>query len=65
MCVLIFSTTFVWNVFYFKNKWARYNKIYIGLHEKYPVFLPDFSNTLIFASDFQKILKIQFSRKSF
>jgi len=24
MCVLIFSTTFVWNIFHSKKKWARY-----------------------------------------
>jgi hypothetical protein len=24
MCVLIFSTTFVWNIFHPKNNWARY-----------------------------------------
>jgi hypothetical protein len=26
MCVLIFSTTFVWNIFHSKKNWARYNK---------------------------------------
>jgi hypothetical protein len=25
-CVLIFSTTFVWNISHFKKKWARYDK---------------------------------------
>jgi hypothetical protein len=28
MCVLIFSTTFVWNIFYSKKKWARYDQKY-------------------------------------
>ena len=26
MCVLIFSVTFVWNISYYKKKWARYDK---------------------------------------
>ena len=26
MCVLIFSTTFVWNISSCKKKWARYDK---------------------------------------
>jgi hypothetical protein len=32
MCVLIFSTTFVWNIFHSKEKWARYDqKCILGL----------------------------------
>ena len=32
ICFLLFSTTFVWNIFHSKNKWARYDKkMYIGL----------------------------------
>ena len=26
MCVLIFSTTFVWNIYHSKKKWARYDQ---------------------------------------
>jgi hypothetical protein len=26
MCVLIFSTTFFWNVFHYNKKWARYDQ---------------------------------------
>ena len=29
MCVLIFSTTFVWNIFRSKENWERYDKKYI------------------------------------
>ena len=26
MCVSVFSTTFVWNIFHSKKKWARYDQ---------------------------------------
>ena len=63
-CVLIFSTTFVWNIFHFKRKWTRYdNKMNIGLRVKYPLFLSNFNN-LILSTDFgKKTLKYQISWK--
>jgi hypothetical protein len=33
--------------------------MYIGLHVKYPLFLSDFKETLIFSTDCGKILKYQ------
>ena len=35
ICVLIFSTTFVRNIFYYKKNWARYDReMCIGFHVK-------------------------------
>jgi hypothetical protein len=39
-------------------------KMYIGLHVKYLLFLPDFNKTRIFSTDFRKILKYKISLKS-
>jgi hypothetical protein len=36
----------------------------MGLHVQYPLFLSSFNSTLIFCSDFRKILKYEILRKS-
>jgi len=48
-CVSNFSISSVRNVFHSKKNGTRYDEeLFIGLHVKYPVFLPDIDVTLIF-----------------
>jgi len=67
MCVLIFSTTFVWNISQSWEKWARYDKktkVYWSSYKAYasPILMKNW----IFSKDFlkQNILKYQISLKS-
>jgi DNA integrity scanning protein DisA with diadenylate cyclase activity len=55
ICVMIFSTTFVWNISHSKQNSAQYT--YLRLHVKYLAFLSDVDETLIFSADFRKIIK--------
>jgi hypothetical protein len=66
MCVLIFCTTFVWNISHYEKNWARYDQkcTYIGLHVKYPLFLSDSNETWIFPTGFREILKYKSSINS-
>jgi hypothetical protein len=43
MRVLIFSTTFVWNMYHSKKNQQNIIKVYIGLHAKYLLILSDFN----------------------
>jgi len=52
MCVLIFSTSFVWNIFRAKKKWARYDR-----KCNVRIIPVRFNETCIFSTYFQKILK--------
>ena len=54
MCVLIFSTISIWNIFHFKKKSARYHKCTLVFRVKHPLFLLDVNQTLIFLDSFSK-----------
>jgi hypothetical protein len=59
MCVLIFSTNSVWNIFHSKN-WASYDPICILVYAvHYPLFLLDFNGTSIWQT-FHKPANIKF-----
>jgi len=64
MRVLIFSVTFVWNISYYKKKWARYiiKNAYRYLC-KVPVILVRFQLYLTFLHIFSKIIQISNSTK--
>jgi hypothetical protein len=60
MCVLIFSTTFVWHISHSTKKWASYDfkKKYIVLHLKYP--FSDFNETCEYSRQiFEKYTNIK------
>ena len=60
MCVLIFSTTFVWKHFSFREELSEiWSKICIGLHVKYRLIFPDFKETWIFPADYRKNAQIR------
>jgi hypothetical protein len=65
MLVLIFSTTFIWNISYSTENWAVYDQKYmnVGLHVKYLLFLSDFNETWIFLTDFLTMFKYQISTR--
>ena len=67
MCVLIFCTNFIWNVFHSKNNWAKSDKkkVYTVLHEKFPLFVSYLNETRMVSTDFRTTLKYQISWKSF
>jgi len=50
MCVLIFSTTFVWKISHCKKKWTRCDKEVYWSSCKLPVILVTFKKTWIFST---------------
>ena len=64
MWVLIFPTTFVWNISFNEEFRETWSKMYIGLHVWCPLFLSDFNETWILLTYFRKSTTNQISRKS-
>jgi len=62
-CVFLCSLQLLSKTFLILRKIERdmIKKLYIGLHVKYPLLLSDFNRTLIFLTDFRKILKYKIS----
>jgi len=61
-CVLIFSTTFVWNISHSKKKWVRNDKKCISVHVLYPLFVSNYNETWIFLT-FLKNTQISYFMK--
>jgi len=60
-CFSIFSTIFVWIIFYSKMNWTRYDKKrYLGLRVKYPLFLSEFNKTCLSQHIFKKYSNVKF-----
>ena len=63
MCVLIFSTKFVWNIFRSKKNWASCGKkICIGHHVKNSLFLSNSKERWIFSTSFRRNTQLWWRR---
>jgi hypothetical protein len=60
MGVVIFTTTFVWNISHYKNNWARYDQNACWSSCKLPFTLVRISETRTFSTYLKKILTIKF-----
>ena len=63
MCVVIFSTIFVWNISHSKKNWVRYD-VKCVFRYKVPVILSTFNGTWIFLTNFWNIFKYQIAWES-
>jgi len=65
VCVLLFSTTFVWKSFHFKKNLAKYyHNCIASIRVKYTLVLSDVIETWIFSTTVWKILRYKTSWKS-
>ena len=60
LCVLIFSTAFVWNTSHSKKNSDRHSRTFNRFHVKHPPFLSGCNEPWILSKDFRKIFKIKF-----
>ena len=65
MCVLIFSTTSIWNISHFKRIQRDTRTNVPRFHVKYQLVVSDFHETRIFSVDFRKIPKCKILWTSF
>ena len=59
MCVLIFCTTFVWNISHSEKNLARYDQNVYRSACKVPLIFPDFKEIWIFSTDVSKNTQIR------
>jgi hypothetical protein len=62
MCVLIFSTTFVWTIYHSKRKWTRYEQKWVGLLVEYQLSCSILMILEFFSTDVRKTLKSNFTK---
>jgi hypothetical protein len=63
--VLIFSITFIWNISDSNENWMRYDeKLFIGLHVKYSLFLSHFNESWFVWHLFRKYSSMKFRENS-
>jgi hypothetical protein len=61
MRILIFATTYAWNIFHSQKNSARYDHKYTVVHVKCPLFLSGFNDTWTLSTHIWKVFQYQIS----